>query len=217
MKSLTTIFVSNDIVGKTVDLVNNNYQPYTPAQYLYNEILNKEITAKNLEAAIELIYATLCSWNMNQRGAKLAPYKDFKNSSFLLWPQIESLKNVHITDMNNESKINLKELFIKAKVTSSEKKSILVTNSKFLHFFLPNLVIPIDRTYTMKFYKTSIPSTFEKQAELFINIQNDASNFSKAYNLNGYLNDKMNRNIPKLIDNLIISHIRSNIKSIRKT
>ena len=179
------------------------YQPYTPAQYLYFKIIGFKKQELYLDSFIELCYATLCAWNMNQRAAKLAKYEDFKSSLLANYSEIQKLQLVSLREASEEDFSDLKTIFNSISIVA-KGKSKLVATSKCLHFFLPNLVLPIDRKYTIAFFKTTVPKDREKQAEKFIEIQKAAQSFVKEVSLVTLLDLEWNRNIPKLIDNLII-------------
>ena len=214
MITISGVFENEKLIERQIEHYAKNYQPYNPGQYLFYHLLHIELKQESLEMFIELCYATLCSWNMNQRAAKLAEFKDFKNSIIEGFPNIKELINVRLETASNDDFKKLRELFLTLEVVGRDKvgkdKPALVAASKCLHFFLPNFVMPIDRKYTLKFFHTGVANTIEKQADTFIKIQKEASAFSSKFNLEKYLDNEMNRNIPKLIDNLIISRVKLN-------
>ena len=97
---------------------------------------------------------------MNSRGAQLVDINDFKTNLNNYAIDIESLKKYSIEDLSEKNdkaeKIfnQLKNLFENLKLTNTKTK--LVTFSKTMHFLLPNLIVPIDRKYTLKFFKLNI-------------------------------------------------------------
>ena len=108
----------------------------------------------------------------------------------------------------------LKVLFAKLELT--KETSPLVTFSKTLHFLLPDLIVPIDRKYTLSFFKKNHRGTFrdeESQFSVFMDIQCAYSTFARKHNLKGYIDDRWNQNIPKIMDNLVIGYMLSNKKS----
>lgn len=106
----------------------------------------------------------------------------------------------------------LKTLFFNLDLT--ETKSKIVTFSKTLHFLLPELIVPIDRKYTLDFFYSNkqIPTdknknkNCEKQFRIFEELFNKFIERSDIYNLNKYL-DKIWHVAPtKVIDNAIIGY-----------
>ncbi len=197
--------------------VDHNYRPYDPGNYLYKLVVDvKDLSQKFSHDYIVLVYTTLSSWNMNSRGAKLADFEIFEKSlqshkeDFFL---LAEMKIGGINDFAVAQEV-LKRLFfgleLVGKNDNGKEKPRLVTFSKTLHFLLPELVPPIDRTYTLNFFfgHTQIPGTVEKQFGKFMEIFTAFNEFAKSNNLTAFKDDKWNFNIPKIMDNLVIGHVR---------
>jgi hypothetical protein len=123
---------------------------------------------------------------------------------------LKKLEDKTIGDIENIGVENvLEELFFNLKLVYKDKP-LLVTFSKFLHFYFPKLIVPIDRAYTCNyFYGTKKnPKTLDKQFEKFIQIEKEFSRFSKENNLEKYLTDKWNLCETKTMDNMIIGYIK---------
>lgn len=204
-------------IAKSLEETKNNYRPYDPGNYLYRILLKNYADNKSFsEENIELIYVTLSAWNMNSRGAKLSDFIDFKKSLLLHKKEIETLKNVKLGEMNEEDALQIypkiKQLFHELNLVQRGKPK-LVTFSKTMHFLLPNLIMPIDRTYTLNFFfgHTNLNKDEEKQLQILWEIVKATNNYAKN---NKYLlkfEDKTwNVNIPKIIDNIIIGYVRIN-------
>lgn len=198
--------------------VKNNYRPFDPGNYLYKKLMvipSGDYYSKN---HVELIYVTLSAWNMNSRGAKLSEFEDFYDSIVSKKNDIESLRRYEcgkIIDSEIPALLtSIDKLFNSLKLVgknkNGEEKPRLVTFSKTMHFLLPNLFIPIDRTYTLRFFynHTNISKKIEKQLEKHNQILLAANQFSKKHDLHPYIDTNWNLNIPKIIDNLIIGYQR---------
>jgi hypothetical protein len=87
-------------------------------------------------------------------------------------------------------------------------KPKLVTFSKTLHFFLPDLVVPIDRKYTLQFFygSTYVPKSDQKQFQRFMEIEQQYLKLQSNIDFSKFIDDKWNLNIPKTLDNLIIGY-----------
>lgn len=197
------------IIEESLDKTKNDYRPFDPGQYLYNHLLNKrKVLDIYSDEYLELVYTTLIAWNMNSRGAKLAEIDDFKDTIRKRKEGINSLKGYRIEKLDKQ-KIEeilevLQNLFDRLNLVKTE--SPLVTFSKTLHFLLPELIVPIDRKYTMTFfYNSQIPKR-EKQFKVFSELFEKFWEISQRHNLNNYLNNTWNRTIPKIIDNMIIGY-----------
>jgi len=124
---------------------------------MYKEIIDMHRKHDNLEALFEkeaffkLMYETLEKWNMNQKGARLIPFDDFKRSLRFWKDCLVKLYQYKLhEDNDNEIRtINemLEKVFINIKVMQSKRRIVGV--SKALHFLLPDLIMPIDGKYTL--------------------------------------------------------------------
>jgi len=193
---------------------------------LYRELIDMHRKYANLENLLEdeaflrKLYETLEKWNMNQQGARLGPFVDFKNSvrfwKGYLIKLYEYKLNKEITFDITQLKEMLKKIFCNLKVMESKRRIVGV--SKGLHFLLPDLIMPIDGKYTLPaFYGyNKFANTPEKEFITFWEI------FIKFIEITDRLQldqgdvdgEKWNTSIPKLIDNAIIGLMKSEIEEI---
>ena len=219
--NLTTIFVTrkpNNLISTLAEDTAKSYRPYDPGQYLYKLVLEFPNKTKHSEKFIELTYTTLIAWNMNQRAAKLSEFEIYKSSLQTNYSKIELLEKYRIEKVSDTDLLKLKEkikyLFDNLELVSNGKPR-LVTFSKALHYFLPNLLMPVDRRYTLQFFykNTNTPTDSEKQFEMYWSIFLQFRELASAYDFNKHVAESWNRNIPKFIDNIIIGHIRKKDKN----
>ncbi|MEO0303839.1 MAG: hypothetical protein ABIM64_01105 [candidate division WOR-3 bacterium] len=189
---------------------------------LYLDILNFE-GYKFENCFIELIYETLVAWNMNSRGAKLKKIEKFKETLLENKDKINKLKDFNLERFNfdeykkEEGKIFtiLEELFSSLDLTQTKTK--LVTFSKTLHFLLPNLIVPIDRKYTLKFFELSYTNNNNKKDEFekFKQIEKAFIEFYLSHKIiidkiknSKNKNSKNQNNFPvtKILDDMIIGY-----------
>lgn len=179
-----------------------------PSLYFYKRILDlrkkhpKINTFLTDNYCLEILYATLISWDMNSRGAKLKYYDDFKDSVILCLPEFEEIESITETSSIAEPK-QIIELLGRAypKLALMETRGRIVSNSKCLHFLFPLLFIPIDKTNTLDYlygndYES--PKRFLDIIEFFFEIMQKPVDFDR------YQDDTWNQNLPKIIDNAII-------------
>lgn len=161
MNKLNIFLDDKNLIDKVLNEVKGNYRPYDPGNYLYREVCKeRDINRKFEDRFIELIYVTLSAWNMNSRGAKLSDFEEFRGSIKTNKKHIMDLSGYRIEEIReiefeNIIKI-LENLFNDLKLVGKNKndkeKPRLVTFSKTMHFLLPDLIVPIDRTYTLIFF-----------------------------------------------------------------
>ncbi len=190
-----------------IERTKRDYRPLDPGLYLYNLLMNKSQEDIFSDEYLELVYTTLIAWNMNGRAAKLADINKFKGSIRKNRKEIESMVNMRLEKLTeNELKkviAILQKLFNDLELVKTN--SPLVTFSKTMHFLLPNLIVPIDRRYTITFFYglRGIPEK-GKQFAVFEEIFTKFWELSKKYDLSRYVDKVWNRNIPKIMDNAII-------------
>jgi len=199
-------------IKKLLDYTNEEYRPYDPGLYLYNLMSNYSFEKKFSDEFIELVYTTLTAWNMNQRGAKLAKFDLFKQSILDNKDTIQSLEKYRIEELDSITDAiekPIRALFKKLDLVETQSK--LVTFSKTLHFFLPNLLMPIDRAYTLRFfYKNYSEANADEQIQIYLDILDQFRQFAKKHRDNKAFkerNKRWDKNLPKMIDNIIIAFI----------
>lgn len=178
---------------------------------LYDKILSFDIDNKFSNEFIKLAYECLKSWGMENRGAKLFDFEEFKQSILNNKSNFSNLQDVQLKEINNENFGTLFNLFKNLKISQTSAK--LVGFSKLVHFYLPNLISPIDRKYTLAFFYPGNSSYFpsgkeENQFIVFKNIHEIYKKFSMQNDFEQYVSSTgWNRNIPKIIDNLILGYL----------
>jgi RecB family endonuclease NucS len=203
------------------DVARRNYLKITRETYKASRLYPKVCTYKGdkfSDEFIELVYATLEEWKMNVRGAKLNKLSIIKKSLIKNKERLLSLKNYTLKDIDTNIGLQntLRYLFKDLQLVD-KNNTPLVTFSKAMHFYFNDLIVPIDRKYTAKFFKKSFPSKKEKQWDYFLKIESAYSLFSNQVDIEKYIDKERNWNIPKTLDNMIIGYIKSlDIKQLEK-
>lgn len=179
-----------------------------PSLYFYHRILNlrrQHISIASFLASntcIEILYATLVSWDMNSRGAKMKDFADFKNN---LQDNTQGFQAVEasatgFTWANRSAVVQaLSNLYDHLMLMQSNGK--LVSNSKALHFVFPALCPPMDRTNTLhKLYG----NTAESKNKFLQVLEFTYDIIDGLQNPNQYLDQQWNTFETKLVDNAII-------------
>lgn len=205
------------------DLLNftkNEYRTYDPGQFLY-KLLGKYTNEQKFTGDfIELVYTTLVSWNMNQRGAKLSDFEMFKKSLIEHQSQLKELFDVKMNNIGNVDSVLQKARHLFGSLNFvAEGKPKLVTFSKAMHFINPQLFMPIDRRYTLTFFynNTYVPESDDSQFQIYWDIFEEFRLFAINNDLTKNIDDSWNRSVPKIIDNLIIAHVKMEEKKLINT
>jgi len=204
-----------------VDECNKNYR-FGHDLRLYREIINMHRTGSGIDALLDdesffpLLWKTLDAWNMNQRGAQLTTCDNLRESIKAHRPLLRSLYShrlCSITEQQIHSGISkrLRDLFSGLKVMESRRKIVGV--SKAMHFLLPDLVVPIDGTYTLPYFfgYNRYDASDEAEYDTFEYVLLESHRIIERLNLTDADVDNQNWNtsVPKLIDNAIIGYFRT--------
>ena len=222
-KIITNLAFDNP--GKWSRWTEDNYRK--DAATSYKEILNYPRDDISCDQFIALVYKTLEAFNMNTKGAKLSALPDFTKAIKGHISTIQSLAGLRLEEVKeSEGQIkvamnSLFEMFDNHQLVRTE--SPLVTFSKTMHFFLPDLFMPIDRKYTLQFFYKEPPyksenygmhhltDTIEKQKQCFLQVFEQFRQFAHEHHetLKAQVDktSRWNHNIPKVIDNIIIAYV----------
>jgi hypothetical protein len=211
MKTLACFIDNPNLIAEALERTKIKYRPHDPGWYLYRQVLKTEhVPEKFVGDFIELVYVTLAAWNMNSRGAKLAEWYSFKESILEHKEDFIRLERYRLdsltdTDMDWILEKEVPKMFFEMNLVGANKPR-LVTYSKVLHFFLPDLFVPIDRKYTLAYFygNTNVPQDLNGQIERFCELFREFRKFASSAQLADKKDDVWNSNVPKIIDNMII-------------
>ena len=111
------------------------------------------------ERHLEYIYATLASWGMHRMGAsgaKMTGFADFQASVEANRERLASVRSAALGSLPDAAlgellDGHLRAIFKTLSVSVSEEMK-LVANTKALHHILPDLILPVDRQHTVRFF-----------------------------------------------------------------
>ena len=81
---------------------------------------------------------------------------------------------------------------------------------------MPNLIVPIDRKYTLKFFELNINNAKDEEFDHFTNIESTFGLFASEVNLDDFVskNSKWCKYKTKIIDNIIIGYVKKEQNNI---
>ena len=194
-------------IRERIGTINQLYRS-GPDLYFYKRILFLRNNSQDISSFLkndyhlEIAYATLVSWDMNSRGAKMKYFDDFKSnilSCLKHFVELDKIKQIR----NNDDELNLTTLLwaIYRKLNLMKTGGCLVSNSKLLHFLFPSLLMPMDRQNTLQFF---YGNTGESETKYFEILELSNEIMRSPLDWNSYLDIGWNSTIPKIIDNAII-------------
>ena len=201
-----------------------------PSIYFHQECIRAGKEDYLGDRHIEMLYATLTAWGMHRMGdiektkAKLVEFDEFKKTILGKKEELNLLKNIDLSDLGKH-KNEIKDIFLNLKISISN--ALIVANSKVMYHLLWNLIPPIDREHTIRFFmldkdkfktkngkmKTiNIPSDLEKQFNLFWEIVVIVKQIAESKEFNSLKITSENKGFdsskPKIVDDLIMTFVK---------
>ena len=122
---------------------------------------------------LEYLYATLASWGMHRMGRTATKLRNFSHfvaeisAGSASLSELESFKLWSINEPEQATVLAVLESVVES-MHLSRSEAQLVANSKVVHHILPDLMPPIDRSYTLAFFglDNTLPSTYSGKSIL---------------------------------------------------
>lgn len=186
------------------------FQKYGQFEYHENTIryrirCGSAIAALDDYSFVNYLYKTLKAWGIGVRGSVLLAFPEFKQELQNKKIQISHLDGLRIDNPNvNIMALSdaLWQLIDSLQIVQNNAK--LVACTKTLHHVLPDLVVPIDREYTRKFFGWH-GNEFQYYQQKFLSLA--VENFSKIGRQakpEQYVGSGWNTSLSKVIDNAIV-------------
>jgi hypothetical protein len=170
---------------------------------------------------LESIYATLTSWGMHRmgpRGAKLVEFATFQDSFRQRAEQIQQLGSLSICEVDTRDIPHVARLLwnIISRLRVGMGETKIVAGSKALHHVLPNLVPPIDRQYTLRFfYNHTTLNRGDETAFLEIYPCFHRIATSRRDVIQSRMGKGMNTSPTKVVDNTIVGYCLKHLGKIQ--
>ena len=167
------------------------------------------------EKFIEYLYATLCSWGMHRmdKNTRMLDFNEFKENILKNKGKFIELSSKNILNSDLEKiKEKIITLFRSLKIMKRDNAPKFVSNSKIMHFLLPDLIPPMDKGQITYFFfgrkkengKKYIP-VIKNEEEIFWEILCKFKEIAIKLNLSKEdLKNDWDTSIPKLVDNAIM-------------
>ena len=134
-----------------------------PSVYFHQRAIERRRSHDSVEGLLadqqflEYVYAVLPAWGMHRMGAqraKVTEYSQLVSSLRTAAPDLRALWPLDITELDPASVPAVSEQAwrIIACIKASTSETQIVAGSKVLHHVLPDLIPPIDRQYTFRFF-----------------------------------------------------------------
>lgn len=157
------------------------------------------------EAFQRALYRTLQVWGIGSRASTLRPFPEFVAALHAKGKTIEDLDGIAIDHPSLDLHAvgtTLARLAQSLEIVSN--KARIVPGSKALHHLLPELVVPIDREYTQRFFEWANPTLQNFPERCFREAFTGFAAIARAANPAQYIGDGWYTSRTKVIDNAIV-------------
>jgi hypothetical protein len=151
------------------------------------------------------LYRTLRAWGIGSRGSRLKPFEEF---AAILQRQAEAVsqfENMVLDEASLDVGSTAQALWeFMSRLTIVNNTAALVPVTKALHHVLPELVVPMDREYTQRFFGWQNPRFQYGQRECFVEAFGTFAEIARAVNPSQYVRKGWNSSRTKVIDNAVV-------------
>jgi hypothetical protein len=162
----------------------------------------------NDDQFLDALYRTLQAWGIGIRASKLKSFDEFVAALRAKRSEIVALENKAIDDPQlnvNETSQQLWRLIDSLDIVANNTR--IVAGSKALHHLLPDLMVPIDRAYTQRFFCWQSPTFQYEQRACFEQAFAAFAEIARRTNPGQYINSGWHSSRTKVIDNAIVGLI----------
>jgi len=204
-----------------------------PSIYFHVQAIKEQETDFLSDRHIEMIYATLASWGMHKMGdteitkAKMVEFPEFKQSIIKHHDPLQQLSSLRMDLCSQEHYgkhiDDLEQIYYTLKVSIAE--ATIVAHSKTLAHILPNLIPPIDRQHTIRFFTQENKDFFTKSGKYrpvnppqgivtqFVDFKKYCCRMKILFDrcehqLFTIDKETFNTSFPKIMDNLIMAFVK---------
>jgi hypothetical protein len=190
---------------------------------------------------IEMLYATLTAWGMHRMGdsektkTRLTDWPQFHASLATRAEGLRQFKDLGMSDLSDSEYsaaiLRLKTHYESLKLSVSD--ATIVVNSKAFHHLFPELIPPIDRQYTIRFFNQApekwldssgkfrpvqLPKTLDEQFHLFCSTCLSIKQLADQVDPNLLRLERKHSRVstPKALDNAIVNYVRITVSELRR-
>ena len=204
-----------------------------PCVYFHRECLRAGEREFASSRHFEMLYATLTAWGMHRMGnadrtkTKLTEWDRFRQSLQACAEKLTPVRGLKMLDISEDEYADAIQSMRPAyeELRLSESSATIVVNSKALYHLLPDLVPPIDRQYTVRFFTQApamwrdgkgkfrpvmLPAGAGTQFGLFHEICTKVKRVADRVDRALFERERQAHHVspPKAIDNAIVNYVR---------
>jgi len=151
------------------------------------------------------LYRTLQAWGIGSRRSVLRPFPEYVKALEAKVTQIQELDGLAIDQADLDvAKVGRQLAGVVQSLDIVGNKARVVPGSKALHHVLPELVVPIDREYTQRFFEWPNPRFQNAPEQCFIEAFSAFVRVARATNPEQYVANGWYTSRTKVIDNAVV-------------
>jgi hypothetical protein len=206
------------LVARFTELV-SDYDEQTP--FSSEQAIAHRATIASLKAAgsveaaladrgfVTGLYRTLLAWRLGMRASYLVSEEEFFRALQVARPAIASLEPYRIDAVDVPPDIADRIWHVIDGLGIVNNKAKLVAGTKTLHHILPDLVVPMDREWTGRFFRLHAPEWQTDQRRTFRRIHEALAGVARATRPAGYVaGEGWRTSRTKVLDNALIAYCR---------
>ena len=156
------------------------------------------------------LYEALQTWGIGQRGSKLVAFNQFARSIADCEPALQALEDDVIDAPALAIDAILDKLWeLISRLGIVENNAKLVACSKALHHLLPELVVPIDRAFTGRFFGWHRPEFQYQQEKIFRHAYKHFVHIARETNPTRFVGGGWRTSRTKIVDNALVGFCRA--------
>ena len=231
VRSITQTPTQRDVRHRTLQLAANfdayvtHFQwhvPFTkPRELSLHRLTNdrrRELgsveAALNDEAFLDSLFATLILRGIGPRGTKLVPRAQFGATLLAHRDEISEMERFSIEDACLDVTAVAERLSALSRdLGIVENVATVEPGSKALHYLLPNLVPPLDRRWSGKFFRWGQQDPLAHSQRLWIDALTNLALVASATTPSRLLDDEWNSSAAQILDNALIGYCQVELKT----
>ena len=204
-----------------------------PSTYFHVECIRASREAFLSKRHVEMLYATLASWGMHRMGdsettkTRLTDWDEFHGSLIAKADELQRFRSLKMMELSVDdySSVVLQLRPYYEGLRLSVSNATIVVNSKAFHHLFPDLIPPIDRQYTIRFFGKlpehwldqkgkfriiSLPDGIDAQFHLFHKTCVDMKRLADRIERLFFQEELRLHDVaaPKALDNAIVKYVR---------
>lgn len=155
------------------------------------------------------LFRTLQAWGIGRRASRLVPQPRFRQHLRDQADNLIALEDLHIDDRDLDADAAAEAIWsVVEHLRIVENDSLIVSGTKTLHHLLPDLVPPMDRAWTGRFFAWSLADAQYAQWRTFRRTYRGFVTIARATDPRAYIGVGWRTSRTKIIDNAIIGYLQ---------